>query len=258
MKNESTPQFDYNLYEEANSIYLIAYFDKPTNLNVNFNLNSYINYKQLTKNVILNYTINPLNHRQQIHKIPYPRWNVLEFTVYNNTLEQLLAKEEKFLEWQRRHFWPNFENKNDHLNTMYIRPIGLNTFRMAIACDYFTSVQVDKLVNLKSSIPDCNKSEIVFYGKFEENANLDVDICTILQYELEYPNYSRNFSGKINHTLNLDYNIVYPKNDFSFWNDPIIRFAILNAINQAAYAIFVLFAFILFGAIIATILYKYF
>ena len=62
---------------------------------------------------------------------------------------------------------------------MFIKSIQLNknAFRMAVESDYYPSDHVNELGNSKSAFTgECNQSEIIFFSKFKEGADLDLDI----------------------------------------------------------------------------------
>lgn len=202
--SSNTPELSYSLTNRNDRILLLTSVERPAKLRVNLNLNTIYLDEQFVKQVTIDYNIK---------RLPYDIRSVVEFTVTNTTLEQVLSAEVEVLKYFRTYLWRvsalfgSVENRN--LDIIFIRPEATSgTFRFAIGSDVGLWEKLLEFISMKDMQSDaCRTVSWSELDNFKQATRLNFDLCSIVERPV---NHQTSDDGPLIINTNYDVEISDP------------------------------------------------
>ena len=178
-----SPHFDCFLFTTSNEAYLLASFRQPTNLQLNFDLDTYFFGQHFQKSVTVN---------NKIISIGYPVEFVFTFTVTNTNLTQMLASEFNVLNYFRKNLWRKLiffvGADNYNLDIISFKPyrkhpshdFDFSKYTFEIGSSEGPSARLNSLLAFKNDNAEhCATARNEELNAFTQETSLEMDLCSV-------------------------------------------------------------------------------
>lgn len=178
-----SPEFEGYLFTTGNEAYFLASFVQPTNLQLNFELDTLFFNEHFKKQVTVN---------NKITSIGYSVDYVLSFQVKNTNLTHMLASEYNVLAYLRKTLWRKViffvGADNYNLDIIAFKPYRLgksgefdfSRYTFEIGSSEQPSTKLNNLLAFKETNADqCATARSEELEAFQQETSLEMDLCSI-------------------------------------------------------------------------------